>query len=173
MFNGCTALKTIELGSSVTEIPTNAFNGCTALTILSLTDSNVRTLGSSALQGCTALKRIELPETMESINGYAFVGCTSLEEVAVAGTKYVAEDNLVYTADKSTLLLCPPTRQKVEIPSGVTAIGEAAFYSNTNLTEVTMPDQSDCNRKKCILRLHRFDSSDSAGSGGRSGRICI
>lgn len=64
---GCTALTTVILPASVTEIGDGAFEGCTALA--SLTAPGVTTVGRHAFRGCTSLTA--LPETVQTFGDFA------------------------------------------------------------------------------------------------------
>jgi len=57
VFSGCTALKTLIIGSNVTNIPNIAFLGCTGLTSV-IIPSSVTSIGSFAFQDCTGLTSI-------------------------------------------------------------------------------------------------------------------
>ena len=139
MFADCPNLKNVTL-QSVEEIPSSAFKNCTSLTSITLPEG-VKTIGDYAFEGCTSLAEVNLPSTLENLSGYIFKDCTSLRKVTVAGDHYVIKDEIVYTADMKTLVFCPPTyRGAVNIPDGVTAIGDGAFFYCSKVTDITFPE---------------------------------
>ena len=58
-FSGCTALKTVQIGSGVTHIGAYAFKNCVALTSVNI-PANVQFVEENAFQNCLELKTIEL-----------------------------------------------------------------------------------------------------------------
>jgi len=56
-------------------------------------------------------------------------------------TKWRKEDDLVYNADKTTLLFCPvEITGNYTIPNGVNSIGVRAFFNCASLTGITIPN---------------------------------
>lgn len=98
-------------------------------------------IGENTFYGCENLEKAVLPSTLQKVSARYFTENIKLTEVQTTGDKYAADGKFVYTKDKKTLLWCPPGYSgKLEIPSGVTAIGDEAVYSNNNITEVVLPD---------------------------------
>ncbi|MBQ9646547.1 MAG: leucine-rich repeat protein, partial [Prevotella sp.] len=75
-FKKCTALKSVNVPSTVQELGWGAFEGCTALTDVTL-QRGVMRLQNRAFYGCQSLERITPPSTIERICDRAFQG-TSL-----------------------------------------------------------------------------------------------
>ena len=69
-FSGCTALKSVNLGSCTT-IGGNAFNGCTALTTADL--RRCTSIGNSAFTGCASLASVRLGTT-STLGAHCFDG---------------------------------------------------------------------------------------------------
>ena len=163
-FMGCTALKTITLPSTVTAVGEWAFRDCSSLSSVVIGE-NIDSIGAGAFYA-TALKEIAIPAKVTSINFYVSSDATvfplGIERITVSpenGT-YAAEDNILYTKDKQTILFCPATitgeliveanvgdaafyksaLSKVEFANGVTSIGGNAFYQASNLKEVVIAD---------------------------------
>ena len=67
MFEGCTGLRSVELGQGVTSVGTRAFYGCTALESVTMTEQ-VLSIGAAAFGGCGSLKRMVLPFVGSSPN---------------------------------------------------------------------------------------------------------
>ncbi|MBQ1184057.1 MAG: leucine-rich repeat protein, partial [Clostridia bacterium] len=104
-----TNLKSVTIGSGVTSIDYSAFNSCSALTSVTFAeDSQLTAIGDSAFFGCTGLTSVIIPDSVTTIGYDAFSACSALTSVTFA------ED------------------------SQLTAIGKTAFHS-TGLTEITIP----------------------------------
>ena len=89
MFNGCSALKSLDLTNFNTAKVTNMgnmFNGCSALTSLDLTNfntANVTNMGNM-FEGCSALKSLDLTN-FNTANvtdmSFMFKGCSALKSL--------------------------------------------------------------------------------------------
>lgn len=104
-FSGCTALKRINIGGTLTTIPQSAFISLNALTHVNLPDASIigikafynctslsdvyileaEKLYTSAFAYCSALKTITLPK-VDNISATAFGSCTSLIEIHLTGS---------------------------------------------------------------------------------------
>ena len=76
-----TAITSIVLPDSLTNIAPMAFSGCTALTAVTLPDS-LTTVGMQAFNGCTALENVSLGNVKKIANN-AFSGCVALEAISL------------------------------------------------------------------------------------------
>jgi hypothetical protein len=135
-FSFCYTLETVSL-PVVATIGGGAFAFC-SLTMVNI--PSVTTIDGSAFQGCTALKAISLPASLTSIGANPFIGCTNLTAitVAVANTKYKAENGKLLTKDGKTLIGWPTATGTVNL-SSITTVSGGAFYDCTGLTSVTLP----------------------------------
>ncbi len=113
-FWGCTALTSVTLPATVTEIGNGAFRECEALTSIVLPASlnavnnytfmgcsalasvtvseGVKAIGEGAFQGCTALTSVTLPASLEKLGDSAFYGCEKLASASVLSTKLTTEN---------------------------------------------------------------------------------
>ncbi len=108
MFNGCSALKSLDLTNFNTAKVTNMgnmFNGCSALTSLDLTNFNtakVTNMGNM-FEGCSALKSLDLTNfntaKVTHMNNM-FEGCSALTTI-YASDKFDT-DNVSYGSDMFT-----------------------------------------------------------------------
>jgi hypothetical protein len=136
-------------GSTIITIPESLFRGSSApygtATLTGITIPNtVTSIGGLAFNACTSLTNVTIPNSVTSIGEYAFLSCTSLTEinVDVGNTAYIAENGVLYSKDKTTLILYPAgkTDTSFTILNSVTNIGDVAFYRCTSLTSVTIPN---------------------------------
>ena len=77
-----TAIKSVGIPESVTEIDDHAFSSCKSLTALSL-PSALRRIGASAFSNCEGITVLRLPESVRQVGVSAFSGCLKLESVEI------------------------------------------------------------------------------------------
>ena len=73
-FYGCTALKTITLGSGATTVPFEAFSGCASLKNIVLSDTVV-SISENAFDQCTALQSMTAHSSLKTVEDSAFEAC--------------------------------------------------------------------------------------------------
>lgn len=136
-FYECSSLTGVKLAKNVKTIESGAFAGCTSLAAFSA--SGVTTMGDYALQE-TVITTFEIPKKMTKFSPQILFGNTSLSELKVASgnTAFIAEDGVLYTKDKSTLVLFPVDKAVTQftVPTGVKQIGDYAFSKTRNLKSV-------------------------------------
>ena len=82
-FNGCTALESVEIPSSVIHIWEAAFQNCSSLTEVTIPE-NVESIGDNAFYGCSNLKKIKLlPTVPPSLGSLRFPLGSVVEEFYV------------------------------------------------------------------------------------------
>lgn len=138
-FFGCSSITSITLPNDVVSIGTDSFKGCSNLTNFDMPES-VTKIGSSAFEGCSNLKSITIPESIKTINSSAFKECINLTSVQITnianwcGIEFVnSTANPLYYAKK--LYLNNNLLTNLNVPSGVTHIGNYAFSNCTTLTD--------------------------------------
>ena len=117
-FNGCTSLKSVTLGSKLTEINQDAFAGCpieiltvasnvaaniaqypaanSTLKTLTLNDG-VTDLPENAFKGCSVLATVTLPSGLQSIGNSAFQNCTRMYDLIAKMPRPFAIDASVFS----------------------------------------------------------------------------
>lgn len=100
-------------------------------------------IGNFAFNSFSQVTEIEIPRDAATVSTSAFRNCTSLRNFTVdaENTAFSEENSILYNADQTVLILCPPAKRSArEIPATVTTIGNYAFAYNDSLTGVTLPD---------------------------------
>lgn len=125
-FWGCSALSSIVLPDSVTEIERNAFFE-TGLRNIQLPEK-LTLIGGGAFCNCKNLKQVQLPPQLKELGEGAFFNCENLTQIQLP-----AQLNKLGTdAFRNCTSL-----DKIDIPAGLTQIGPDTFC-NTGLTSVTL-----------------------------------
>lgn len=94
-FSGCDLIRSIEIPSTIKEIPSRAFENCFSLTNIKFNDiPTVQIIDSLAFSNCKQLNTIELPASIKRINFYAFGGCDSLRKVIIKGNNVIIDDSV-------------------------------------------------------------------------------
>ena len=153
----------LDIPNTVTQIPVRAFDGCDSLRSITIPDS-VTSIGSSAFEGCSGLTDIKIGKGVSSIEKGAFSGCSGLTSITLpfvgssreaSGTDdsvfgYIfgytssSETNTTrqyYTGSGSNYYYIPSSLKSVTITDDET-IPYGAFYNCTNLTSITLPDNT-------------------------------
>ena len=88
-FQNCTKLTSVTLHGRVVSI--GGFEGCTALESIAL-PSSLKTVEPRAFVGCTALGELTLPESVTQICASAFRDCSTLTSVDFGGARVTVDD---------------------------------------------------------------------------------
>lgn len=144
----CPADVTIPVG--VVEINMDSFKNCAGMTSLTIPEG-VRMIGVSAFENCTGLTSVAIPASVTTIRRDAFKGCTNLSSITFLGSMPVIENGAFdgtawqamqgdFAITGSILMKYNGFDEEVVIPSGVTAIADAAFRSNFMIKRVVIPE---------------------------------
>lgn len=146
-------IETVNVGSGVTSIGSNAFCNCIYMTTLSL-PAGMETIGDNAFSYCLSITSAELPGTITKIGESAFEGCTSLESIALPeeletiGGFAFADCVALASVDFPSYLTyigrwsfsgCEALGE-VSIPASVETISDNAFASCVNLSSVQLSE---------------------------------
>ena len=145
-FYGCSSLRSLPLPSGLISIGDGAFRECYSLTSLEF-PSSLTTLGDAVLGGCFGLTNLTLHSGLTDVkSNYLFYEMSNnhLKEVRYfidsdletylqsnhpifyqinCGIKYYLNDQEITT---------------LEIPSGITSIGDGVFFNSNGLTNLTL-----------------------------------
>ena len=132
-FCNCKNLKSIDLPSSLKVIGGAAFRGCTALESIVIPEGTVELsygIYFGVFEGCTSLQSVHLPSTVTKLEWKAFSGCSPLRDINIpSGFTSIGDSAFAGTAITS-----------IELPDGITKIGEWVFKNCTSLQTVKMSD---------------------------------
>jgi len=136
-FLNCSKLTDVTLGEGITAIGEGTFYG-TAITSITL-PSTVTSIGDEAFYDAP-LASFTIPAGLESIGSSAFSG-TNIEKFDIdpANKSFSIVDDVVYTADKSLLVVFPAKCATIELtlPDACIGISGAAF-DRTGIRKVTV-----------------------------------
>lgn len=145
-FGGCNSLASVIIGDGVATIGDQAFYNCSGLTSVAIGDG-VKSIGNYAFNNCSGLTSVSIGNNVTFIDAGAFNGCENLNSVQISDLvawckiRFRVKDNLsanpLYYAHH--LFLNGEEIKDLEIPNGVTFIGENAFQCCIGLTSVTIP----------------------------------
>ena len=133
-------IQSVNIGSSVTSIGTDAFNRCCSLASVTIPDS-VTSIGNYAFDCCYSLASLTIPDSVTSIGNYAFSRCYSLASVTIPDS---------VTSIGNYAFNCCCSLASLTIPDSVTSIGDYAFdycygMAEYHLKPTTPPTLSSTN----------------------------
>ncbi len=135
-FYGCNGLETVTIPGTVTSIGHGAFQKCTKLTTVTIQEG-VTSMGDSVFSGCTALSRVTIPGSVMELSS-SFNLCPNLKTLGPMGGGYDIEVGWK-TAVPDSAFYMNSILTTVVIPEGVTRLGSNAFSRCGNLEKVTVP----------------------------------
>jgi len=136
-----TDITSVTLSKNVTSIDEYAFSECKNLKKIDL--KNVKSIGDSCFYNCVSLENVELPSTLEKIGSMPFACDEKLTVTIKDNTNFVIEDDILYTADKKTLITVLPQAEIKEYicPAELENITEFAFMNQKNLSKFVYNDK--------------------------------
>mgnify|MGYP005772815459 FL=1 len=126
IFDGCTALETVVLADTLTQLPTYMFNNCSSL-------KTIRTRTGTGDQAVINGSEGEalLPSGLQALPNYAFYGCSSLTTVLLPEELIEIGSNVFNGCSQLAV---------IELPASLTEIGSGAFNGAWALTELVLPE---------------------------------
>lgn len=167
VFQTCTKLKTIQIGSGLTSVSESLCNGCTSLETINIPNT-IKRIEQNAFLNCTAIETLNLHGGIEYIGYRAFYGnkiksvtlgertnaLEQGEEPFKASTPFMAD---AYVTDIKSWFLWKPylftSKNSVRnlyvngelltivvTPTDYDTVPEYAFYKNPHITRVVVTD---------------------------------
>jgi hypothetical protein len=158
-----TTLVTISLPESITTIASHAFLNCTNL-ITVIPGNQLIKIESQAFYAATKLNHIVLPESLEIIADASFASCLGLNSIHIPASvieimdsafgrdcpayitveesnpNYSATNGYLLNKDKTILVSATALYESYEVPESVTELFVSAFYMNTKIKTLTLPE---------------------------------
>ncbi|MBE5807275.1 MAG: leucine-rich repeat domain-containing protein [Clostridiales bacterium] len=142
-FVACNSLASITISDNIVSIGERAFAGCDSLTSVTIPDS-VTLIEGWAFANCDNLTMVTIPDGVETIGRNPFVDCDRLNSIKVSPDQpYLAVIDGVLFSKMDKRIVCYPrvfASDSYEIPQGIKAVGDDAFWGCSNLTSVTIPN---------------------------------
>lgn len=158
-------LKDVRIPEGVTEIGKSAFHDRKGVVIIKL-PKTLRKISNTAFRNCISLETIEFQSNDISIEDDAFLGCTTLKQIrtedgqlySIHGLPGFTGEGMVekqvpeivedvhmkalknFYISGTTLVKYRGSEDKVNVPFGITVIGERAFADNENIDCVVLPE---------------------------------
>lgn len=137
-FDACLGLTSIHIPSNVKKIEIGAFSQCLCLKTIQLSEG-LQSIGDLAFESCIELTKIVIPSSVTDISKNAFSDCSGLTEINVdhSNSVYDSRDNCNAIIEKESNTLITGCKNTI-IPSSVIVIGDHAFYQ-VGLTSINIP----------------------------------
>ncbi|MCH3966325.1 MAG: leucine-rich repeat protein [Bacilli bacterium] len=104
---------------------------------------DVTSIGRNSFFECGGVRTLVLPSTLKQIGYNPFVGCENITFESRSGS-FVAEAGVLYNADCSKLICCPPlcAKGRFVVRESVIELERGAFAGCNGLTEITLRNVS-------------------------------
>ena len=127
-------IDTIVVRNGVSYIGDNAFADCYRAVSVTIPNS-VTELGNNIFNSCSKLESVIIPDSVTLIDGNAlFSGCHNLTSVS-----FPRNSKTTYS-DTNTMFFDCLSLKSIELPSGMTCIGDHMFFACDELENVVIPD---------------------------------
>lgn len=151
-----TGLRNIQLPEKLTLIGAYAFCNCKNLEQVQL-PSQLKELGNGAFGSCENLTQIQLPSQLNKLGGDAFRDCTSLDKIDIpAGLKQI-----------ESATFCNTGLNSVTLHEGLTKIEDGAFHDCLKLKKIRIPKSvTDIGGLALGIRYNRGNGAEEVIPGG-------
>lgn len=134
--------NSVNIDEGTVGISNYAFYKCKTLTSITV-PSSVKHIGRAAFYQCVSLTEVSLPETLEVIEDFTFYHCDSLKLFSLPPMLKSIGRSAFYKCSTVYSNYDSDTKNDVLIiPSGVTFIGEYAFYGCGEKTAASLDDEN-------------------------------
>lgn len=135
--------SSFAIPTSVNKVGTLAFSGSVALTSVTLHDG-IKVIEDYGFARCDELKTIAIPSGVAEIGNAPFHDCLSLAtiEVSPENINYTSHDGVLYDKSQVTLIQYPAGKQDTSysIPKSVQNIKEFGLFNNQFIERVELPN---------------------------------
>ena len=140
-FAHCESLKKLTLPDSVTNMDVHAFDHCISLESVTISNGLTK-LNGDVFGYCNSLKSVSILKNVSTIVWSAFEQCANLASISVAAdnSSFSSVDGVLYDKDKTKVVICPPAKTSVTLPSSLKTIGYHSFGYCTKLAEIKIPE---------------------------------
>lgn len=149
-------VENITLSQNLKSIGKDAFTACGVGTKkapqFTLPDS-LEKIEDGAFDSITELTEITIPKGVKELSNIAFLGCNKLKTVKVAedNENLCSIDDVVYDKKVTTLVFCPPTKEKLEMPQSITRVKEKSFLGCSTLKEIKFTGNAPEFEDNCFI----------------------
>lgn len=172
-FAYCNALTEVAIPKGVTKIKWGIFSWCKKLISVNIPEG-VAEIEYEAFRGCEKLQAVVIPESVLSIESGAFQDCKRLESVTISestsiatkafsGCKKLGDTNGLIIVN-NILFDYSRNKSSYEIPYGVTAIDNEAFFMCEKLEKIYIPETVKSIHKFAFSACPKFTISTPTGS---------
>jgi hypothetical protein len=130
-FTGCTALKSVAIPGSVSEICQYAFNGCTALADVRINEG-VTSIAAGAFSNKCAYTDIVIPDSVTTIGNAAFNNASKLATVTIGSGVISMGQNVFYGTALTSAVFKVTSEWRVSASSAMTSSTILYMLDNTS-----------------------------------------
>lgn len=159
VFGNCSSLTSCTLSVNMTNIPPSMFRGCKSLTSVGGSGSgasveipsNITKISKEAFYLCDGITSVTIPNTVNELGGCVFESCKNLRNVSLPNSITHIPDSTFNACSSLTNIIIPNSVTRIgssafyycnlssiNIPSGVTFMGDEVFARNSGMTSVTV-----------------------------------
>lgn len=131
LFKNHTALKSVTVPETVTNVKSYVFAGCTSLKSVDFKNPDTVLSGTMIFSGDNSLTHIGLPKNLTEIPNTLCYMCKGLETVEIPGTVTTIGDSAFYGCEKLNVRA---------LPKDLVSIGRSAFSGCRALALTSLPD---------------------------------
>ena len=128
---------TDEFGAKYSKDGKRLLKGCDDIEQYKIKEGT-KIICDSAFSWCRSLQEISIPNSITSIGGNPFAHCNCI--IKSLSKHFIVENNVLYNADKTTLIAFISNQATFIIPNSVTSIGDSAFCWCSSLREISIPN---------------------------------
>lgn len=122
-----TLTESLTVDRGTVGIARYAFYNCTGLKNVRI-DNSVKYIGKGAFYNCASLETVVLPDTLSRIEDYTFYNCASLKLTSLPPMLREIGRAAFYMCGTADSYVYDTAEDILEIPAGVTYIGDYAFF---------------------------------------------